>query len=178
MRRYTLAGFELHPCVVGWGTVRRSGLSTTPQVRAGDESDLEWMTEIDRQVRRATRIEELMLCLREGDQLLVVAGRGYALLRRTRVASLVALDDDAATQLLTAGLAETQRRRAVFPSRTVLHGSGRRGALAAAPPLNGCRQRRDAARLGRLERTTRTSQCSSPRPTMLRAGQHSFRGRG
>ena len=75
-------------------------------MRAGNESDLEWTAELDHYVRGARRVEELRLCLREDDQFLVVPGQGYALLRRSRVATLVALDEHTATRLLTAGLAQ------------------------------------------------------------------------
>ena len=108
MRRYALAGFDLHPSVVGWGPVRRSGLGTTPAVRDGTATDLDLAAAIDRRIRGAARTTELELCLSEGDRLIVVDDRGYAILRGPRVAGLAALDEDAATQLLTAGLAQSQ----------------------------------------------------------------------
>src|SRR5437763_2281661 len=106
IRRYALAGFALWPAVVGWGVVRRAGLGAAPSVREGTAADLELTALVDRRVRGAARPTELELCLAAGDRPLVVDGRGYALLRGPRVALVSALDEAAATQLLTAGLAE------------------------------------------------------------------------
>jgi GNAT superfamily N-acetyltransferase len=106
IRRYAHAGFGLWPAVVGWGVVRPAGLGAAPLVREGSDADLELTAVVDRQVRGAARPAELALFLAEGDRLLVVDRRGYALLRGPRVAIVSALDEDAAVQLLTAGLAE------------------------------------------------------------------------
>jgi GNAT superfamily N-acetyltransferase len=106
VRRYALAGFTLHPTVVAWGAVRREGLNAAPDVRRGDSTDLELTAAIDQRQRGAARVEDVQLCLAEGDQLLVVPDRGYTLVRGSRVGPLAALDDEAASQLLTAALAD------------------------------------------------------------------------
>jgi len=106
IRRYALAGFALQPCVIGWGHVRRDGLGRTPDVRAGGAEDLELTAAVDRHQRGAAKVAEIELCMTEGDRVLVVPDRGYALVRGSRVVVLGAFDEDAATQLLTAALAE------------------------------------------------------------------------
>jgi len=56
IRRYASAGFALHPTVGAGGILRRVGLGAAPDVRCGDETDLESTAPIDRQVRGAARI--------------------------------------------------------------------------------------------------------------------------
>jgi GNAT superfamily N-acetyltransferase len=111
IKRYALAGFALRPCVVGWGQVRREGLGATPDVRDGGPEDLELTAAIDRFHRGAAKMAEIELCMAEGDRLLVAPDRGYALLRGSRVVVLGALDQNAATQLLTSALAEASTER-------------------------------------------------------------------
>ena len=106
IRRYAATGFALHPTVVAWGKVQRDRLSPPPDVRPGDAADLQLAAAVDRHLRGAARIAELELCLAEGDRMLVVPERGYALVRGTRVVSVAALDEDVGRQLLKAGLLE------------------------------------------------------------------------
>jgi GNAT superfamily N-acetyltransferase len=106
IRRYALAGFALRPCVVGWGHVQREGLGAARDVRDGGADDLELTAAVDRHQRGAAKVAEIELCMAEGDRMFVVPDRGYALLRGSRVVVLGALDEDAATQLLTAALAQ------------------------------------------------------------------------
>jgi hypothetical protein len=106
MHRYVQAGFALHPSVAASGTIRRSRLVATPQVRDGNDADLELVARIDRRVRGSAHGPELSLLLEES-RLAVVPDRGYALVRPNGVAIVAALDEDTATQLLVAGLAAT-----------------------------------------------------------------------
>jgi GNAT superfamily N-acetyltransferase len=106
IRRYALAGFTLHPTVVAWGPVSRSTLPPTPAARFGGSADLGLTATIDRRQRGAARVRDIEACLAEGDQLLVVPERAYALVRGPRIGPLAALDEDAAAQLLSMALAE------------------------------------------------------------------------
>lgn len=48
VRRYRLAGFDLHPALLLWGTVRRSAIPSLPGVREGGADDIGLLDEIDR----------------------------------------------------------------------------------------------------------------------------------
>jgi GNAT superfamily N-acetyltransferase len=105
MRRYTLAGFTLHPAVTGWGTVHRSGLGIAPDVVA--RADLDLAEHVDRGVRGAVRPTDLEHFLADGRRMLVVPGRGYAIVRDAGQPEIVAaLDAEAAVQLLTSALVD------------------------------------------------------------------------
>lgn len=106
IRRYSLAGFSLHPAVAGRGELRRARVGQALQVKELDGSEVERTVPVDRKVRGAARPEEIALCLAEGDRLLALDGRGYVVIRGPRVCMLVALDEDAAATLLMAALAE------------------------------------------------------------------------
>lgn len=139
MRRYAVAGFALHPAVVAWGRVRPERLSPPPDVRSGDGADLELAAAVDRRLRGAARTADLALCLEEGDRMLVVPERGFALLRETRVVPVVALDEDVARQLLTAGLLEAAkqgRAPAEVARMTAAQGWAMEVALAAGLELH------------------------------------------
>ncbi len=51
VRRYRLAGFDIHPAMLMWGTVRRSAIPALPDVREGSADDIELLDEIDRASR-------------------------------------------------------------------------------------------------------------------------------
>jgi GNAT superfamily N-acetyltransferase len=105
VRRYALAGFAVHPSMTGWGTVRRAGLSVAPAVV--ERVDLALAEHVDRSVRGAARTSDLEHFLADGRRMLVVPGRGYAIVKGAGQTEIVAaLDSEAATQLLTAALAE------------------------------------------------------------------------
>ena len=93
--------------MIGYGTPRPDVVRgwSTPLVRHGSAADLDLTAAVDRAVRGATRGIDLALWLETGVRLLVVDDRGYALLRGSWVSGVVALDEEAATQLLVAGVA-------------------------------------------------------------------------
>ena len=105
MHRYVRAGFALHPAVAAVGALRRSALPSTSAVRPGTEADLELVAVVDRVVRGAPHGPELPRLLEEGERLLVVPGRGYAVARPTGVRAVGALDEEAAVALLAEVLA-------------------------------------------------------------------------
>jgi GNAT superfamily N-acetyltransferase len=104
MRRYSQAGFDLHPCVAGRGRVDQRGLGPTDEVGEGSANDLGLAAELDRRLRRGPHGPDLDMLLGQGCRLLVLDDRGYALARGGEPVFLAARDDDAAAQLLTACL--------------------------------------------------------------------------
>ena len=108
MSLYTSAGFSLHPGVTGSGTVRPGSVSFDPRVRYSDGNDLETVAAIDRAVRGSARSVDIVAMLNEpACQLLILADRGYVLARDDRVVTLGARDEEAATTLLKAVLAQS-----------------------------------------------------------------------
>jgi len=109
VRRYRLAGFDLHPAMLLWGEVRRAALPAVHGVRAGNVGDVDMLDAIDRQVRGAGHGPDHVLMATQ-HRLLVLedgASRGYAYLYDAGVPYLLAATDAAtSTRLLWAGLAE------------------------------------------------------------------------
>ena len=99
VRRYRLAGFDLHPQMLLTGVVDRSAIPVVERVRAGTAADVDLLDSIDRQTRGAAHLSDHELLLA---QLRLVitdrsTGSGYAY-----------VDDDGAPALLAA----TNRRTA------------------------------------------------------------------
>jgi ribosomal protein S18 acetylase RimI-like enzyme len=105
MRRYALAGFELHPATTAWGHVQRSKLPAAPRVRPGDHCDLAWIDEIDRNLRGASHGADLPFLLDQGAHLLVIEGAGYALVHGDSPVFLGARTEVEAQELLAGALA-------------------------------------------------------------------------
>ena len=107
MSLYTSAGFSLHPVVTGRGTVRRGALTIEPRVRHSDRNDIETVAAIDCAVRGSARSVDIVAMLNEPScRLLLLDDRGYAVAKDDRVVTLGARDEEAATTLLKAALAE------------------------------------------------------------------------
>ncbi|GAB7004295.1 hypothetical protein JCM18899A_17680 [Nocardioides sp. AN3] len=109
VRRYKLAGFDLHPQMHLSGEVDRTTIPIIEKVREGSASDVELMDSLDRAARGAAHgpdHEHLLSTMR----LLVsdsTTGSGYAYLdHRGRVALLAADNRRTATRLLWAALAD------------------------------------------------------------------------
>lgn len=51
VRRYRLAGFDLHPTMLLWGRVPRAALPVVEHVREGSAGDIDLMNSVDRRVR-------------------------------------------------------------------------------------------------------------------------------
>jgi GNAT superfamily N-acetyltransferase len=103
LRAYARAGFEMHPCMDAEGRPNVKG--SPPGVRDGDERDLPLTEAVDRAVRGAPHGSDIAAFLRAGRRLLVVPERGYAVLGPDSIHLLAALDEEAARDLLLAGLA-------------------------------------------------------------------------
>jgi GNAT superfamily N-acetyltransferase len=112
VRRYRLAGFDLHPQMLLTGVVARSAIPVIERVREGSAADVDLMDSVDRQTRGAAHLSDHELLL---DQFRLVVsdhstGSGYAY-----------VDADGSPVLLAA----TNRRTA---SRLMWE------ALASSPP--------------------------------------------
>ena len=107
LRRYRLAGFDLHPALAATGPVDRSLLRAVGGVREGSwDADGEFADQITRGLRGAGLGPELTLFKERGHRLLVAPDQGYAVLRADGVSSLAATTTGAAQRLLGAALAE------------------------------------------------------------------------
>jgi GNAT superfamily N-acetyltransferase len=107
LRLYALAGFSLRPVLDVEGTIDRRALrKPAAAVRRGGESDLEALAAISRTVRGGTHTPELRFALDEGQVLLRLADRGFAVVQieGSRVWMLAASDEAAARELLWAAL--------------------------------------------------------------------------
>ncbi|MCU1624190.1 MAG: Acetyltransferase family protein [Frankiales bacterium] len=105
LRRYRRAGFDLVPCLTAKGTVDRALLPST-SVREGSWSaDGEAVDDITRTVRGAGLGEDLPYLEETGVRLLM-ADRGYAIVRPAGLVSLAADDPGTAAELLWTALAE------------------------------------------------------------------------
>lgn len=106
---YTDAGFDLHPQIAGVGTVDRK-LLPAPSARVRPEADPEFADSVDRVVRGASRGTDHARLSEVGRSYSVDDdhGRGYAYTYEGFVAALAATDDETATALLWACLAEAE----------------------------------------------------------------------
>lgn len=108
MRRYALAGFQLHPIVKATGTVHRPPLAQ-PGIRDGTTQDLDLVDTVNAGLRGAGHSVDLKPLLADGDGQLLVAdtasGQGYAVLDiDSDVLLLGATDAPTAQALLAAAL--------------------------------------------------------------------------
>src|SRR3954449_5958645 len=91
LRRYRRAGFDLVPCLTSKGTVDRALIPAT-ELREGTWAEHgELVDDVTRSIRGAGMKEDLDYLERSGLRLLV-ADRGFAILRPTGLASLGATD--------------------------------------------------------------------------------------
>jgi GNAT superfamily N-acetyltransferase len=107
LRLYALSGFALLPTFEVAGSLDRSALGEPRgEVHAATREDFESLAPISREVRGAPHTLELEFAMRMGMRVLRVGDRGFAVVWPGRgVWLLVARDDGAASQLLSAALA-------------------------------------------------------------------------
>jgi GNAT superfamily N-acetyltransferase len=111
LRVYSRAGFAMHPSVTARG---RPTVSAAPrEVREGDEDDLPLTEAVDRAVRGAAHGSDIAALLRAHCRLLVHPDRGYAVVGGGAVRLVAALDEEAARDLLLAGLAAMPPREEI-----------------------------------------------------------------
>ncbi|SFA96158.1 Acetyltransferase (GNAT) domain-containing protein [Nocardioides alpinus] len=99
VRRYRLAGFDLHPQMLLMGVVDRSEIPVVDRVREGAAGDIDLLNSVDRQTRGAAHLSDHELLLAQFRLVVTdhTTGAGYAY-----------VDDDGAPTLLAA----TNRRTA------------------------------------------------------------------
>jgi GNAT superfamily N-acetyltransferase len=108
LRRYRLAGFDLHPQMELSGLVDRSALPYVDRVREGTPGDVALMDSVDRATRGAAHGPDHELLL-EALRAIVVdhrTGEGYAYVDDRGIALLAATTRGTATDLLWTALAE------------------------------------------------------------------------
>jgi len=106
MRSYARAGFALRPCVCASGVVDRAALPAGLRARPGDPAaDRETCDAASHAVRGAGHSRDLPRMIELGGELLVVDGRGFAVVREGAVPLLAARDEEAARDLLWSALA-------------------------------------------------------------------------
>jgi GNAT superfamily N-acetyltransferase len=106
MRRYFRAGFSVRPCLAAGGALNRSRLPSGLRSRAGDaEADAELIAAVSRHVRSAAHGPDVGAMLATGGHLLVLDGRGWAVVRDGSPVLVAAFDEEAAADLLWSCLA-------------------------------------------------------------------------
>jgi GNAT superfamily N-acetyltransferase len=150
VRRYHLAGFELHPQMFLSGEVDRASLPVVTKVRDGSTTDIELMDSLDRRTRGAAHGPDHPMLL-TSFRLLVSdssTGSGYAYVGGGRVQLLAASNRRTAQRLLWAALADTEGRVLVphltaanqwaidvgMAARLELHQTGYLGLRGMKPP--------------------------------------------
>jgi GNAT superfamily N-acetyltransferase len=113
MALYSSFGFVLHPVVAAWGAMRPGAIERPPEVVRHEpdqvtERELELVTAIDRDVRGSGRAVDIVAMLTQpGTRLLLHADQGYAVAMDDRVITLGARNEESATLVLKAMLAES-----------------------------------------------------------------------
>ena len=112
MALYSSFGFALHPVVAAWGVMRSGAIERPAEVRRVEppqvgDAELAVVTAIDRTVRGSARTVDIVSMLSQpGSRLLLHADRGYAIARDERIVTLGARDEESASLVLRAMLAE------------------------------------------------------------------------
>jgi GNAT superfamily N-acetyltransferase len=110
VRRYALAGFQMHPTALIWGSPRRDTLPAGTGTRQGGPDDLPLMERSDRATRGASHGVDHELMLDQYRVVVIDEGErfGYAYLYASgRPYLLAASDDETAGRLLWEALAST-----------------------------------------------------------------------
>lgn len=107
LRRYRLAGFDLHPQFMLHGEVDRSLLVAVDGVRDGTTADFDLLDDIDRKIRGAAHGRDHEALSDLGALVVDTDGRGYAYTDGNGPTQLAALDEATATRLLWECLART-----------------------------------------------------------------------
>jgi GNAT superfamily N-acetyltransferase len=108
LRRYSLAGLDIHPTVEARGTIDPSAVRDDLDGRSGDAGDMDLVASVDAGLRRL-RAEDVEYLLSVGARMQVVdrkGARGYVVHRDTRLLMLGATDDATASVLLWRFLAQ------------------------------------------------------------------------
>ncbi len=112
MALYTSFGFVLHPVVAAWGAMRPGTVERPPEVRRHEPDEvgrreLDVVAAIDRTVRRSARTVDIVAMLDQpGTRLLLHADQAYGVAKDERIVTLGARQEESATLVLRAMLAE------------------------------------------------------------------------
>jgi hypothetical protein len=112
MALYTSFGFVLHPVVAAWGAMRPGAVVRPADVRRLEpdevaERELEVVSGIDRAVRGSARKVDIVAMLAQpGTRLLLHGDQAYAVAKDERIVTLGARQEESATLVLRAMLAE------------------------------------------------------------------------
>jgi GNAT superfamily N-acetyltransferase len=111
VRRYRLAGFDLHPQMFVRGVVDRTAIPVIDRVREGTAADIDLMNSVDRQTRGAAHLDDHELLLAQF-RLVVTdhsTGAGYAYIDEDGAATLLAATNRrTAAKLMWEALASSQ----------------------------------------------------------------------
>jgi ribosomal protein S18 acetylase RimI-like enzyme len=119
MALYSNLGFSLHPVVAAWGPLRPGAVARPPEVtrHEGDgvtDAHLDVVTSVDRAVRGAARADDMKMMLsEEGARLLLHEDQAYAVAKDDRIVTLGARNEQSATLVLRAMLAEVPQGETV-----------------------------------------------------------------
>ncbi|MBL0747431.1 GNAT family N-acetyltransferase [Nocardioides baculatus] len=102
LHRYRKAGFDLHPQMVLWGTVRRDLLPAVPHVREGTAADRDLCDSLDRRTRGAAHGPDHELLARQLRLVVIdhASGQGYAYVARAGGVQCLAADNRRTARLL------------------------------------------------------------------------------
>jgi GNAT superfamily N-acetyltransferase len=110
IRAYARLGLELHPCFSAAGTPR--DVRAPAALREGTAQDVAFTEDVDRFARGGGRRSSIETLLATGETLLVLPGRGYAVVGRAgELRTLAALDDEGAAAVLRGVLARAQGKQ-------------------------------------------------------------------
>ena len=102
MRRYSLAGLDIHPAIEATGRIDSGAIPRELDGRDGDTSDLDLVAAVDAGLR-GSRVEDVEYLLGVGARMQVIdrgPARGYVVHRDSRLLMLGASDDTTASVLL------------------------------------------------------------------------------
>lgn len=100
LRRYRLAGFDLHPQMLLHGRLDRSAIPVVDGLRDGRPEDVELFDTLDRELRGAGHGPDHEALAEMGEPVVDDLGRGYAYAGARGPALIAALDEETAVRLL------------------------------------------------------------------------------
>ena len=111
VRRYRLAGFDLHPQMLLTGAVDRSAIPVVDRVREGTAADFDLLDSVDRRTRGAAHLSDHELLLAQFRLVVTdhTTGSGYAYVDEDGVPTLIAATNRrTATRLMWEALASSR----------------------------------------------------------------------
>ncbi len=123
MRLYALSGFALLPTFAAAGELDRRAIPRVDNaITEADNSGLERLAPISRDVRGAPHTSELRYALERGSRILTISDRGFTVVHSGRVWLLAARDEEAATSLLWRALELASSQAGLVSARWITGG--------------------------------------------------------